>query len=91
MSSKAPELTPEQQKALVDAMAQVTEVVGNIMGGITEAIMPIIKAYNDLPPALKEAMAEAQVKPTPGSVAADTAANHHKHRRKDQRPEPRSH
>lgn len=62
MSEKPAELTPEQQKALVDAMAQVTEVVSNIIGGITEAIMPIIKAYNDLPPALKEAMAEAQVK-----------------------------
>lgn len=54
-------LTPEQQKAVMDAMATVTQVVSEVITGVTEAIMPIIKAYNALPEELKQELAKAQV------------------------------
>ena len=47
-------LTPEQQKAVMDVMATVTQVVSKVIAGVTEAIMPIIKAYNALPEELKQ-------------------------------------
>lgn len=62
MSAKQPELTPEQQEQLIAAMAHVTDVVANLVEGLTKAILPIIESYNALPEPLKQRLAENQVK-----------------------------
>ena len=56
------QLSDEDRQKLIDAMANVTEIVSKVITGVTEGMLPMIEAYNSLPQPLKEALAAAQVK-----------------------------
>lgn len=55
------DLTPEQQKAMIEAGATLTKAAADIITAMTNAIKPIMDWYNSLPPEIQQMIAASQV------------------------------